>query len=406
MTNYKDAIDWLFEQFPAYQKIGQSAYKPDLGNTLSLCNQLNIDYNSLRFIHVAGTNGKGSTSNMIASVFIEKQYKTGLFTSPHILDFRERITVNGIQISEERVIEFCNLIRNTKLEVSPSFFEITWALTLTHFIESNCDICVIETGLGGRLDSTNIISPILSVITNISLDHVAILGNTLGRIAFEKAGIIKPGIPVVIGEALPQTFPVFETKTVETKSPLILAEDFGQSTGFFHRKGTYQWKNERTVRTALQVLNQIGYHFSQADIDNGIARTSQNTGFRGRFEIIAQQPLTIVDVAHNEDGIKQMLKTLKLYQQGTLHIVYGTSSDKDIESILGLFPKDAVFYLTEFNNLRSAKIADLQSVSEKLQLNSFYFHKMNDAVTAAQHSANKSDTILITGSFFLVSDFF
>ncbi len=406
MTPYEQAIDWLFEQFPAYQKIGQSAYKPDLDNTLSLCNQLGIDYHSLKYIHIAGTNGKGSTSNMIASVFMEKGYKTGLFTSPHIYDFRERITVNGVQIPEERVIDFCNQIRQTELEVSPSFFEITWALALAYFIECNCEMCIIETGLGGRLDSTNIITPILSVITNISLDHTAILGDTLEKIAFEKAGIIKPNIPAVIGETLPETLPVFEAKALETVSSLILAEHFVSTEDFIHRQGTYQWENERTVRTAFQVLNKRGYNFDVNDIDQGIQNTTQNTGFRGRFEIISESPLTIVDVAHNEDGIREMLKTLQLYQRGKLHIVYGTSSDKDLEKILSLFPADAVFYMTEFNNPRSAKMEDLEANSEKLQLNAHFFKEMKKAVEAAQLSANKSDTILITGSFFLVSDFF
>lgn len=406
MMNYEASIEWLFEQFPAYQKIGQSAYKPDLGNTLSLCRQLEIGYDSLRFVHIAGTNGKGSTSSMIASVLIENKNTVGLFTSPHIHDFRERITVNGKQIPEERVVSFCNQIRATELEVSPSFFEITWALALAYFIESNCNICVIETGLGGRLDSTNIISPILSVITNISLDHTNILGDTLARIAFEKAGIIKPGIPVVIGESLPETLPVFESKAKETGSKLIFAEDFVPKSEFVHPQGTYQRKNERTVRTALQALESKGFSFSPETIEKGIRNVSQNTGFRGRFEIISKEPLTIIDVAHNEDGIRQMLKTLELYQTGDLHIIYGTSSDKDIISILSLFPSNARFYLTEFTSQRSASLEDLKAVSKKLQLNALFFNHVKDALTSAQHSVNKSDTILITGSFFLVSDFF
>lgn len=406
MTEYQQEIDWLFEQFPAYQKIGQAAYKPDLGNTLSLCQQLHIDYHALKYVHIAGTNGKGSTSSMIASVFIEKGFKTGLFTSPHIYDFRERITVSGVQIPEERVIAFCRQIRQMKLEVSPSFFEITWALALAYFIEQGCDICIIETGLGGRLDSTNIISPLLSVITNISLDHTAILGDTLKKIAFEKAGIIKPDTPAVIGETLPETRPVFEAKAQETGSRLIFAESFQPADAFVHAPGTYQWKNERTVRTALQTLAELGYAFTNDEVNDGIRNTNQNTGFRGRFEIIAREPLTIIDVAHNEDGIRQMLTTLQQYQQGKLHIVYGTSSDKDLEKILALFPADATFYMTEFNNLRSAKIEDLRLNSQKLHLKSTFFKEMKQAVSAAQLSANKSDTILITGSFFLVSDFF
>lgn len=405
INNYEQATEWLFQQFPAYQKIGQQAYKPDLGNTLSLCKQLEIDYHALKYIHIAGTNGKGSTSNMIASVCIEKGLVTGLFTSPHIHDFRERITVSGVQIPKTRVIDFCNQVLETKLETDPSFFEITWALALQYFIEQQCEVCVIETGLGGRLDSTNIVVPMLSIITNISLDHTAILGDSLEKIAFEKAGIIKPGIPAVIGEALPETRPVFEAKAAETSSELIFAENYTGSD-FVHPEGTYQRKNERTVRTAMEMLNRSGYDFTPGEIGSGIRNVNRNTGFRGRFEIIAQEPLTIIDVAHNEDGIRQMLSTLKMYQKGNLHIVYGTSSDKDIEQILRLFPADAQFYFTTFSSERSAKLEDLKSNAEKLQLNSNFFNHVNDALIAAQHSANKSDTILMTGSFFLVSDFF
>lgn len=405
INNYEQATEWLFRQFPAYQKIGQQAYKPDLGNTLSLCKQLAIDYHALKYVHIAGTNGKGSTSNMIASVCIEKGLVTGLFTSPHIHDFRERITVSGVQIPEARVIDFCNQILETELETDPSFFEITWALALQYFIEQRCEICVIETGLGGRLDSTNIVMPMLSIITNISLDHTAILGDSLEKIAFEKAGIIKPGIPAVIGEALTETRPVFEDKAAETRSELIFAENY-EGSDFVHPEGTYQRKNERTVRMALEMLNRSGYSFTPDEIRSGIQNVSRNTGFRGRFEIIAQEPLTIIDVAHNEDGIRQMLSTLKMYQKGNLHIVYGTSSDKDIEQILRLFPTDAQFYFTTFSSERSAKLEDLKSNADKLKLNSKFFNHVNDALTAAQHSVNKTDTILMTGSFFLVSDFF
>ena len=406
MTTYEEAIDWLFEQFPAYQKIGAVAYKPDLSNTLSLCKQLNIDFNQLQYIHVAGTNGKGSTANMLASICMEKGLKTGLFTSPHIQDFRERILVNGIQISQERVVSFCQQIRHLTLEVKPSFFEITWALTLTHFIESKCEICIIETGLGGRLDSTNIISPILSVITNIGMDHVAILGDTLEKIAFEKAGIIKVNIPVVIGETLPQTVDVFQETVIKRNAKIYWAEKQTFKIPFHFPADSYQWKNERTVRTAIQALNELGFDFSETQIKLGIENTKKNTGFRGRFEIISQNPLTIVDAAHNVDGIKQLLQTLTPQVSGQLHIVYGTSSDKDLQSILSIFPKDATFYLTEFSSERSAKVHDLRTTAESLDLKASYYSKMKDAVESAQQSANKTDTILITGSFFLISDLF
>jgi dihydrofolate synthase/folylpolyglutamate synthase len=403
---YGEAIDWLFQQFPAYQKIGASAYKPDLDNIISLCDYLQIDHARLKFIHIAGTNGKGSTSSMLASTFMEKGYRTGLFTSPHILDFRERIIVNGQQIPELRVIAFCAQIQRSTLPVEPSFFEITWALALAYFIEMDCEMCIVETGLGGRLDSTNIISPVLSVITNISLDHTAILGNTLEKIAFEKAGIIKDCAPVVIGTYTSETLPVFEEVAKERQAPLFFAENYEGTNAFVSFPNTYSWENERTVRRCFEVLAEIGYSFTATEIEVGILNIAQNTGFRGRFQVISNEPLTIVDVAHNEDGIRQMLKTLSHFQKGKLHIVYGTSSDKDLSVILKLFPQDALFFMTEFSSERSAKIDQLELYAQKNQFNAKYFSNVSEAVLAAQLSASKEDTILITGSFFLVSDFF
>lgn len=403
MKTYQEAIDWLFEQFPAYQKVGVSAYKPDLDNILSLCAQLQIDFHSLKCIHVAGTNGKGSTSNMLASIFTQKGYRTGLFTSPHITDFRERIRVNGIEIPEQHVVDFCLEIQQMKLEVAPSFFEITWALALRYFLAENCDYCIIETGLGGRLDATNILSPILSIITNIGLDHVAILGNSLAKIAFEKAGIIKSKTPVVIGETLPESKPVFLEKAKYMQAPIFWAEKSKWNVEFQFPENSYQWINERTVRTALEVLD---LNFTDEDIRLGIQNLQQNTGFRGRFEILHTSPLTVLDVAHNLDGIRQVLKTILPMNQGKMHIVYGTSSDKDLEQIISIFPSDAQFYFTPFTNERSAKLENLKQISHQLQLQTQFFTHVKEAYSAAQHAANKKDTILITGSFFLISDFF
>lgn len=403
MKTYQEAIDWLFEQFPAYQKVGISAYKPDLDNIISLCKQLKIDFNTLKCIHVAGTNGKGSTSNMLASIFTQKGYRTGLFTSPHISDFRERIRIGGIQISEQHVIDFCSEIQQLKLEVAPSFFEITWALALRYFITEKCDYCIIETGLGGRLDATNILSPILSVITNIGLDHVAILGDSLEKIAFEKAGIIKFKTPVVIGESLPETKRIFQVSAAANQAPLFWAEDLPIEVPFHFPKNSYQWINERTVRTAIRALN---LNFSDADIAEGLLHVNKNTGFRGRFEILETSPLTVLDVAHNVDGIRQVLKTIEPLNHGKLHVIYGTSADKDLAQIIALFPSDSQFYFTPFSNERSAKIENLKQIADQLKLKSLYFDNVHDAFSEAQHSANKKDTILITGSFFLISDFF
>ncbi len=406
MKTYQEAIDWLFNQFPAYQLIGQTAYKPDLSNILSLCVELEIDFRSLSYIHVAGTNGKGSTCNMLATAFKLKNKKTGLFTSPHIHDFRERIRINDQLISEQNVLDFCNEIKQKKWDFKPSFFEITWALALQYFMQEKCEICIIETGLGGRLDSTNIITPVLSVITNISLDHVAILGNTLEKIASEKAGIIKPNVPVVIGETTPETKAVFQKKSSECNAEIYFAEETILNDFFICDPNSYQFKNERTFRTAIKALNDMGYGFNQREIAEAIHAAQNNPLFHGRFEIVAQEPLTILDVAHNEAGIKQMLETLKSVQRGQLHVIYGGSADKDLKSIIELFPPEAQFYFSEFKNNRTAKIANLQAISESLNLNSNYFLQLSDALNSAQLSANKTDTILITGSFFLISDYF
>jgi dihydrofolate synthase/folylpolyglutamate synthase len=406
LKTYQEAIDWLFKQFPAYQHIGEAAYKADLSNIISLCEQLEIDYQSLKFIHVAGTNGKGSTCNMLSSALKLKRYKTGLFTSPHIHDFRERIRINDDLISEQRVIDFCNSVQENKWNFKPSFFEITWALALIYFLEQQCDICVIETGLGGRLDSTNIITPILCVITNISLDHVSILGDTLDKIAFEKAGIIKKDVPVVIGETTVETKPVFILKAKECHSEIIFAEDQVLNKTFFHQANSYQYKNERTVRTAFDALDKLGFQINEQEITKAIQEAQNNPLFHGRFEIVSQEPLIIMDVAHNEAGIKEMLATLKGIQRGKLHLIYGASSDKDLRSIIKLLPKDAQFYFSEFQNERTAKIDDLKLISESLNLNSNYFHQLSDALQYAQLSVNKTDTILMTGSFFLISDYF
>ncbi len=406
MKTYQEAIDWLFGQFPAYQNMGQAAYKADLSNILYICKELNIDYQGLAYIHVAGTNGKGSTCNMLASGLRLKNYKTGLFISPHIHDFRERISINNQLINEESVLVFCREVQRQNWTIQPSFFEITWALALKHFIEEKCDICVVETGLGGRLDSTNIITPVLSVITNISIDHVAILGDTLGKIALEKAGIIKEGVPVVIGETDPETKQVFMDKAKECNADILFADEHPFHITFYNAPDTYQFKNERTVRTAFEVLNSFGYSIAPQEVSNAIQESEKNTLFHGRFEIVSQEPLTILDVAHNEAGIKQMLKTLSMHQRGQLHIIYGGSSDKDLTKIIQLFPRDAVFYFTEFKNERTARIADMKDISENLNINANYFHHLSEALKSAQLSANKTDTVLITGSFFLISDYF
>ncbi|MES2588127.1 MAG: folylpolyglutamate synthase/dihydrofolate synthase family protein [Bacteroidota bacterium] len=402
---YKESVDWLFEQFPAYQKIGVSAYKPDLGNVLALCDYFEVNYNSLKYIHVAGTNGKGSTSNYLASVLQESNYKTGLFTSPHILDFRERIRVNGEMISEEKVISFCEKIQASNFAVKPSFFEITWVLALIHFIESKCEICVIETGLGGRLDATNIIHPILSIITNISLDHIAILGNTVEEIAFEKAGIIKKHVPVVIGESDSITKTIFEAKATEKESELYFAERFQVEKGLFPTE-SYLFKNERTVKQAFEVLQKHGFHFTEEQINSGIRNVSQNTGFLGRYQLVSVKPKIIIDAAHNVAGITQLMQNIKLESFEKLHIIYGASNDKNVNEIIDLFPKDCELYLCLFFNQRSLSFEQLEKLKIENERNFGVFTSIIDAFTFVQRTVNENDILLITGSFFLLSDFF
>lgn len=405
--DYRETIDWLFNQFPSYQNIGAKAYKPDLTNCLNLSELIGYPQESLKFIHLAGTNGKGSTSSMLASILTENKLNVGLFTSPHIQNFRERIRTNGEMISETFVIDFCNQIKALKIDFEPSFFEITWMMALSYFKQESCDICIVETGLGGRLDATNIITPILSIITNIGLEHTNFLGETYKEIASEKAGIIKPNIPVIIGETLPETKSVFESIAKKNRSQIIFSETLEiKIPEYFPLLGSYQINNFKSVLNAIQYLNKLGYKISESSIEKGLKNLSKNTGFFGRLQVINQSPLTILDVSHNYEGIKVTLESIKKMTTGKLHLIYGTSSDKDISKIFSLFDDQNEYYFTEFNNLRSAKVDDLEVEAKKNNLKGKYFHNINSALKSAQKSVNKEDTILIFGSFFLVSDFF
>lgn len=405
--SYQEIIDWLFQQFPSYQAIGAAAYKPDLGNIIHLLDELGNPEKELRFIHVAGSNGKGSTSSLLASILKESGEKVGLFTSPHIQDFRERIRVNGEMISEQSVIDFCRPFQLNQLSIEPSFFEITFAMALEHFKKEACTICVIETGLGGRLDATNCITPLLSVITNISLEHTQFLGNILEEIAFEKAGIVKPSVPVIIGETKEETKDVFSQQAKLKKSPIYWAEDFTiKETVDFPLLGSYQRNNFKTVLCALEILKQKGFSITQETIQRGLNHLPQNTGFYGRMQLISKEPNLILDVSHNVDGIQKTLESIQHINQGQLHIIYGTSSDKNYEEIVDLFPSDAQLYLSTFTNLRSISIEQIKELIEKKQMDAKHFSNVKEAINAAQLTANKEDTILVFGSFFLISDFF
>lgn len=407
IKTYQEATDWLFQQFPSYQEIGASAYKPDLGNVRLLCALFDNPQNNLRFIHIAGTNGKGSTSSMLASILTESNEKVGLFTSPHIIDFRERIRVNGEKIAEVEVIQFCNQVIDAKLSFEPSFFEITFVLALLHYQKCNCTICVIETGLGGRLDATNIITPILSIITNISLEHTQFLGTTITEIAGEKAGIIKQTIPVVIGETSVESKNIFQKTAALNNSPIYWAEDLSFDTQFeVSLLGDYQKRNFRSVQYAVEILNKKGFDISNKSISKGLHNLSKNTGFYGRMQVVSKEPLTILDVSHNLEGIQQTLETLKKLNQGKLHIIYGTSSDKNYSEIISIFPRDAAISLCSFKNARSLSFQDLERISKLMSPHPQLFNNVKEALTSIQSIANKEDTILVFGSFFLISDYF
>lgn len=404
-TSYQNSVNWLFTQFPAYQNVGVSAYKPDLDNIIHLCKHFDIRYDKLKFIHVAGTNGKGSSCNYLASILQESGYKTGLFTSPHILDFRERIRVNGEMISEAEVVAFCEEIRTTELAVKPSFFEITWLLTLRHFITQHCEICVIETGLGGRLDATNIVTPLLSIITNIGMDHTAILGDSLKKIAFEKAGIMKAGIPCILGADQKEILPVFQQRATALPCPLLKAYETEIQHPIFD-PNTYLYKNERTVRLAVYELQKLGFKIENQVITDGIKNTAKNTGFRGRFEILSQKPYIVADAAHNVDGIKEMLGSISNFNFENLWVLYGASNDKNVSEILHLFPKNTTFLFSPFSNSRSLNSQELQLLQGEVKQKTLLFDSVEAAFKYGQQVANENDMLLITGSFFLLSDFF
>lgn len=398
-----EALDWLFKQFPSYQIIGAKAYKPTLDNTRNILEFLGNPEKSLRFIHVAGSNGKGSVCSYSASILKEHGLRVGLFTSPHIAHFSERIRVNGVPISDQAIEEFVHRIRTTDFSFSPSFFEITFGMALEHFKKENCDICVIETGLGGRLDATNVITPEISVITSISLEHTNLLGSTLEEIAGEKAGIIKKDVPVVIGAGCASTNLVFKEKSLETNSKLIESTQFPKAFANFFPV-SYQRENFATTYTLLKEL------FSDIDettILKGIENIHANSGFYGRLQRIDTNPDVIFDVSHNEAGIKATFESIIDQVDGDLHVIYGASNDKNLDAIKNIFPTKIHFYATEFNNERSMTAAGLQNIFSEIPFKSAsYFKDAQLAMKAARSNASRSDTIIVIGSFFLLSDFF
>ena len=433
--SYQDTIDYLYSRLPLFSRIGPAAIKADLHNTIAICDFLGNPQNKFKTIHIAGTNGKGSTSHMLASILQEAGYKTGLYTSPHLYDFRERIKVNGIMCSETFVTSFTNKMKPFIEKVEPSFFEITVGMAFEYFADENVDIAIIETGLGGRLDSTNIINPILSIISNIGMDHVALLGNTLPEIAYEKAGIIKQATPIVISEVIPETKNIFEQKANSLNAPIYYAEEYIQFKSFQNNwqtslfefnqplihlldaplfpksftvecdlPGKYQYKNLKGVLVAMQILATMGWQLSASKILKGLLHVGKNTGLMGRWECIQTTPRIILDVAHNEHGIKALLEQLESLHYAQLHIITGMVKDKDVNAVLNLLPKKAKYYFTQSHIPRALPVSELAAKGNAFDLNGSQFENVNIALQSANKNATANDLILVIGSVFLVAE--
>ena len=403
--NYQETLNWMFNQLPMYQQLGAAAYKEDLTNSILLSDYIGNPENDIKFIHVAGTNGKGSTSHLLASVLQEAGYKVGLYTSPHLRDFRERIKINGIEISEEFVCEFIEKHIDFFKANELSFFEMTVGLAFEYFKKEKVDIAIIEVGLGGRLDSTNIITPLISVITNIGKDHVRFLGNTLEAIAKEKAGIIKNNIPVVIGEYTSETKPVFIAKVTTTHSEIFFASDTISNDYPSDLKGDYQISNKKTAIQTLRLLNSIpGFEISENDIKYGFLNVGKNTGLQGRWQQLNSAPKTICDTAHNKHGLQIVLNQLEKEEFDTLHFVFGVVNDKDLNEILPLFPKNAIYYFCKPNMPRGLDAIILEQKSIEFGLIGKVYNSVSEAYESAKKNATATDFIYIGGSTFVVAE--
>ena len=421
MKEYNDAIEFLYTSMPMFQRVGASAYKPGLDTVKLLDEKFGTPHKNYLTIHIAGTNGKGSTAHTLAAILQSAGYRVGLYTSPHLVDFRERIRVNGRMISRDAVVDFVNRYRAMSLECYPSFFELTMTMAFEYFAREKVDIAVIETGLGGRLDSTNIITPILSVITNISFDHTAFLGNTLESIASEKAGIIKPSVPVVIGEAQGSVREVFLQKADEQKAPIYFAEDVARfdtieplQDGLLYKNTPYgdiigelmgdcQPKNAATILTALPLLAECGIKVSAQYVKDGFAHVGSLTGLMGRWMTLQRNPHVVCDTGHNVGGWQYLSRRLKSID-GTLHMIIGFVNDKDVSHILEMMPKTARYYLTNAQIERAMPVAQLAEIATECGLVGEQFPSVEDAYNAALANASTEDTIFIGGSTFIVAD--
>ena len=397
--NYKDTLNYLFSQLPMYQRTGAAAYKKDIGNIIKACNFLNNPQEKFKSIHIAGTNGKGSTAHLLSSVFQEAGYKTGLYTSPHLVDFRERIKINGKKISEEHVIDFVNSNKENFETINMSFFEYTVAMAFCEFEKENVDIAIIETGLGGRLDSTNIVNPLLSIITNIGYDHMNLLGDSLEEIAFEKAGIIKENTSVLIGKKQQEIDHVFKKQANKKNASLTYAKRFDNQ--FSEEIPNYQKENINTVISAIDVLN---WNISNEEINSGIKNVKINTGLRGRWEVLSTKPKIVCDTGHNIDGINQVINHIEKIKYGKLHFVFGTVNDKKLDSILNILPKDGIYYFCKAKIDRALDANKLKSLCESKNIFGESYSSVKSALNAAKKNSENEDLILIGGSTFVVAE--
>lgn len=401
--DYQQTLEYLFGQLPMYQRQGKAAYKADLSSTLAFDEIQGHPHRSFKSIHIAGTNGKGSCSHMLASILQECGLKVGLYTSPHLIDFRERIRINGEIISEDYVVNFVKRYKSSTEQIKPSFFEWSVALAFEYFKDEAIDIAVIETGMGGRLDSTNIISPELCIITNIGMDHQQFLGDSIEKIAAEKAGIIKEQTPVLIGTFQKACANVFKSKAKPLNAPLHFVDEDDE---LFETdlKGFYQKANQRTVLKACKLLNEQGYSIKEECIEHGLKKVFQNTGLRGRWEQVAEDPVCIADVGHNVDGIKLNMLQLKTTPHEQLHIVWGMVDDKDLVEVMSLLPHNALYYLCKAQIPRSCETNKLMQIAEKIGLKAKAYESVPDAYRASRMHSNKGDLVYIGGSTFVVAD--
>jgi dihydrofolate synthase/folylpolyglutamate synthase len=431
MKSYAQTLEYLYKQLPMFHRIGKAAYKADLSNTISILKVLNNPQESFKSIHIAGTNGKGSTSHLIASIFQEAGFKTGLYTSPHLKDFRERIKIDGKMIPDNYVVSFVEQYKIDFEKIAPSFFEWTVGLAFDYFRNEKVDIAIIETGLGGRLDSTNLIQPLVSVITNIGFDHTDLLGDTLDKIAFEKAGIIKENTPVVIGETVEQTKNVFLNRAKQENSKIYFTEqdfdtlnfeqDFDSEISLLSMQvvnkknnelftiecplaGIYQLKNFKTVLQTFEVLKTQNISIQKKHVVNGFKNVIINTDLKGRWQVLSKSPLVVADTAHNEHGIQQIILQLSKVKFKKLHLVLGFVKDKEVKKIVELFPANANFYFSKPNIPRGLEINEIKHIAEQLNLKSNYFNSVLEALEAARRNSSIEDLIYVGGSTFVVAE--